>query len=129
MNLENLPSQPGEDRWHFRDDLKAAMLTRHAWGASRPAPRQADLSGGVRLVPGFPDPAGRVDTAYEDLRRFLEAGGVAAGDSGYPVWTAAAADMPGEAFRLEVEAEGCRILGSVLNARGGSLPRFLGERV
>ena len=112
MNLENLPSQPGEDRWHFRDDLKAPMWTRHAWGASRPAPRQADLSGGVRLVPGFPDPAGRVDTAYEDLRRFLEAGGVAAGDSGYPVWTAAAADMPGEAFRLEVEAEGCRILGS-----------------
>lgn len=112
MNTRELPLQPSEDTWRFKDDLKAPMWTRHAWSGSRPAPDAVDLSGGVRVARAFPDPDGRLDTAYEDLERFLAAGDVAVLQEGYPISTALDPALAEEAFRLEVTETGCRILGA-----------------
>ena len=120
------PPQPGEDRWTFKQDLQAPLWTR-PWTARRgsaagpdadpgSAPR-VDLSPGVRLEAGFPDPQGRLDTAHDDLRRFLAAAGVEVeggaagrgdarsagpGREGYVIATVAAPDLGPEAFRLSV---------------------------
>jgi hypothetical protein len=124
VNLQDLPPQPGEDRWHFVEDLQAPMWTRHAWDAPYPGPRHADLSAGARLEARFPDPAGRLETAYEDLACFLAAGevpsfkhaadredpGARAGT--YAIETALAPDLDNEAYRVEVGPARCRILAA-----------------
>ena len=137
MNLRDLPPQPDEDRWHFREDLKAPMWTCHHWGPVRPSTDRADLSAGVRLAAGFPDPAGRLDTAYEDLRRFLAAGSVMERSGAYPIETSPSPDLPPEACRLEIGPASCRLLAAdtegirrgifhledlMLRARGPVLP-------
>jgi hypothetical protein len=108
----DVPPQPGEDRWRFIDDLKAPMWTRHPWGTTRPAGAHADLSRGVRLRTDFPDPHGRLEAAYEDLRRFLAAGRVRSDDGPYVIETASAPDLEPEAFKVEVGDAATRILGA-----------------
>ncbi|MCZ2080303.1 MAG: hypothetical protein HUU41_02775 [Bryobacteraceae bacterium] len=110
LDIKNLPPQPGEERWRFTGDLKAPMWTRHGWGKTSPGPNDADLSAGVLLKTGFPDPKGRLETAYQDLREFLAAGGIQAGSRGYTIETAVAPDLHGEAFRLETGKPGCRLV-------------------
>src|ERR1017187_3624224 len=73
--LSDWPPQPGEDSWSFIEDLKAPMWTHHSWAVVHPRAKYADLSGGVRLEAGFKDPKERLNTAYDDLRQFLAAGG------------------------------------------------------
>ncbi len=110
--LKNAPPQPGVDSWHFIEDLKAPMWTKHPWGFTRPEPRQADLSGGVNLKAGFADPKKRLETAYDDLRSFLAAGDVKYDNGAYTIETAAVPNMESEAFRIECGTKSCRILAS-----------------
>jgi hypothetical protein len=112
LDVESLPPQPAEDRWGFTEDLKAPLWTRHAWSKTRPAANHADLSGGVRLEMKFPDPQGRLTTAYEDLREFLAAGAVSSDNGYYTIETGVASDLPAESFRLEVGAEIGRLLAA-----------------
>lgn len=143
MNLSDLPAQPGEDRWRFIQDLQAPMWTRHPWHAPCPGPQYADLSTGVRLQAGFPDPQARLETAYQDLASFFAAGGVPCDNGGYTIETAPASGLDGEAFRLEVGSQDCRILSadiegirrgilaledSMLCERGPFLPLGMVER-
>ncbi len=112
LDPRNLPPQPGEDRWHFTQDLKAPMWTHHPWSKAKPLPKHADLNGGVVVKTGFADPAGRLATAYDDLRAFLSAGGVSTGGSGYTIETAASPNLPEEAFRIETGQQSCRLTAS-----------------
>lgn len=107
--LENIPPQPGEASWRFIEDLKAPMWTKHPWGITRPGPQDADLSGGVNLKAGFPDPKMRLETAYNDLNQFLAAGGVAGRNGAYAIETTVVPNMEREAFRLEVGPKSCTI--------------------
>lgn len=120
LGLRTLPPQPGEERWHFIEELKAPMWTRHPWGTTRPGPQQADLSGGVRVKAGFPDPKGRLQTAYDDLQRFFAAGGVPSDKGAYTIETIAVSDLAGEAFRLEIGPKASRLMaGDVEGIRRG----------
>jgi hypothetical protein len=110
LDPRGVPPQPGEDRWLFTRDLKSPMWTRHPWGQASPRPRHANLSGGATLKAGFADPAGRLATAYEDLRAFLAAGNVPTG-GGYTIETAAGAGLAEGAFRIEAGPQTCRVLG------------------
>ena len=110
--LKNAPAQPGVDSWHFIEDLKAPMWTKHPWGISRSEPRQTDLSGGVNLKEGFADPKKRLETVYDDLRSFLTAGGVKYDNGDYTIETVAVPNMESEAFRMEVGPKSCRIFAS-----------------
>ena len=105
--LKNVPSQPGEDTWKFIEDLKSPMWTKHAWEKADPGAQQADLSAGVKLQMGFPDPNGRLETAYEDLRLFLTAGGVSYENGKYLIETIEDKELTGESFRLEIQTGRC----------------------
>jgi len=109
---KDVPPQPGEDRWRFTEDLKSPMWSRHPWGRNRPGPKDADLSAGVSLKAGFVDPQGRLDTAYEDLHRFLAAGGVSSEKGAYTIETASAPRLGEEGFRLETRPRACRLLAT-----------------
>jgi hypothetical protein len=118
--LKNVPAQPGEDSWHFIEDLKAPMWTKHDWKTNSPGPQYADLTGGVHVKAGFVDPKGRLETAYEDLQSFFAAGGITGNNGKYLIETLQIDGLEGEAFRLEIEPKVCRILaGDVEGIRRG----------
>ncbi len=120
LAVKNLPPQPGEDSWHFIEDLKAPMWTKHPWGTACPGPQYADLSGGIHLKVVFTDSKGRLETAYDDLRCFLAAGGVSSDNGNYTIEIATAQDLYGEAFRLEIGTKSCRLLaGDIEGIRRG----------
>ncbi|MCE5345526.1 MAG: hypothetical protein LLG13_04445 [Bacteroidales bacterium] len=108
--LKNIPSQPEENTWKFIEDLKSPMWTHHAWEKAEPGPRQADLSGGVKLQMGFPDPKLRLETCYEDLRQFFVAGDVGCDNGKYFVETIESKELKGESFRVEVKPDRCLIV-------------------
>jgi len=118
--LKNVPYQPGEDTWKFIEDLKSPMWTKHEWIKTVPGPQLADLSTGVKLQTGFPDPKGRLETAYEDLRSFLTAGCVPYDSGKYLVETVEDKELKSESFRLEIQSGNCRIIaGDVDGVRRG----------
>lgn len=118
--LANVPLQPGEDSWKFIDDLKSPMWTKHPWEKRPPASGQADLSKGVTIKEDFPDPAGRLKTAYEDLKTFLSAGNVQGENGSYIITTAENKDLKGESFRIDIRPESCTIVaGNVEGIRRG----------
>ena len=108
--LKNIPPQPGEDTWKFIQDLKSPMWTEHNWVTTNPGNQYADLSGGVHLKTGFTDPKGRLETAYDDLNCFLNAGGLSVVNGGYIIETIYSSDLEGESFRLEIKPDICIIL-------------------
>jgi glycerophosphoryl diester phosphodiesterase len=110
LDIRNQPPQPGEDRWRFTEDLKAPMWSGHPWGKNRAGAQDADLSRGVTLKPNFPDPAGRLATAYDDLRLFLAAGRVSTAAGSYVIETAATPGLQEDAFRIETSRQSSRIL-------------------
>ncbi len=120
LYLKNIPPQPGEDSWKFVDDLKGPMWTKLFWNKTRPGPQQADLSLGVNLKIGFPDPKGRLETAYEDLYNFFAAADISNDDEGYKIETEFSSDLKGESFRMEIDRKACLIkAGDVEGIRRG----------
>jgi len=120
LYMENVPPQPGENTWKFIEDLKSPMWTKHAWEIKGARPQQADLSKGVTIKEIFPDTKGRLETAYEDLRSFLAAGGISGDHGEYVIETIPSSDLEGEAFRLDIGSKSCRILaGDVEGIRRG----------
>jgi hypothetical protein len=107
--LKNIPSQPGEESWKFIKDLKSPLWTHHNWVKSPPGVLQADLSAGVKLITGFPDPEGRLETAYDDFYSFLKAGDVSYENGRYLIEIIEDKKLSGEAFRLLIEPGKCRI--------------------
>ncbi|MFA6472500.1 MAG: hypothetical protein WCU00_10705, partial [Candidatus Latescibacterota bacterium] len=88
------------------------MWTRHSWTKIRPEKKCADLSGGVQLKAGFTDPGNLLETAYDDLRCFLTAGGVSSDRGDFIIETGITPELKGEAFRLEIDPKVCRILSA-----------------
>ncbi len=120
LYLKNVPPQPGEDTWRFIEELRSPMWTQHKWEKADPGPKQADLSKGVTIKENFPDPKGRLESAYEDLRSFLVAGGVSSDNGSYVIVTEEIKGLKGEAFRIDIKADGCRIFaGGVDGIRRG----------
>lgn len=107
--MQSLPPQPDKTSWKFVEDLNAPMWTKHNWGQTTPGPDQVDLSGGVILKKEFPDPEGMLETAYDDLRLFFSAGNITNYNEGYIIETVFTSELEGEAFRLEINLEKCRI--------------------
>jgi hypothetical protein len=118
--LAEVPSQPEEADWKFIRDLKSPVWTKHPWVHSEPEPDQVDLSDGVIIEENFPDPGGRLATAFDDLRSFLDAGNVSWKRGSYNLGTVKDTTLRGESFRLVVDRSGCRIsAGNVDGIRRG----------
>ena len=109
LYLANIPPQPGEETWKFIEELQLPLWTKHAWQPSHPNDRQADLSEGITVKKNFPDPGQLLETAWVDLENFMEAGGVKSSEGKYIIESVPAPDIEGEAFRLKITKEGCKI--------------------
>ena len=107
--VKGIPEQPGEDSWKFVEDLKSPLWTKHDWIKLKPGETYADLSEGISLTAGFPDEKNRLNTAYEDLKSFLAAGGVKSEDGKYIIETVKDAELTGESFSTSVSKEKCII--------------------
>lgn len=106
----NVPSQPGEENWHFIKDLQAPLWTMHPWKRKDVGNGHVNLSGGVKIAASFIDPANRLSTAYTDLREFFKAGNIPVDNGSYTIETALLAGLAEETFQVEVGDKGCRLL-------------------
>jgi hypothetical protein len=109
LYLANIPPQPAAETWKFIEELQTPLWTKHDWQPVLPNGRQADLSEGITVIKNFPDPGGLLETAWEDLDKFMEAGGVKSSEGQYIIEASPAPNLEGEAFRLEITREGCKI--------------------
>ncbi len=109
LYLADVPPQPGEDAWKFIEDLKSPMWVKHDWKPETATENQADLSQGITIKNSFPDPKGRLKTAWDDLNAFLSAGGVTSNGK-YIIEAVPANGFIEEEFRLEIEKDKCRIV-------------------
>jgi hypothetical protein len=120
LYMANVPSQPGEDSWKFIEDLKSPLWTKHDWVKTDPGSGNADLSGGVTIKMGFPDDKKLLETAYEDLKSFLSAGGVSGQNDKYIIETIKNKELKGESYRIDVKPDGLLITaGDVEGIRRG----------
>ncbi len=110
LYLANVPPQPGEETWKFIDDLKSPMWVKHDWKPATAGENQADLSQGITIKKNFPDPDGRLQTAWDDLYAFLAAGGVTQDEGKYVIETVQARGFGEEEYKIEIEKDKCRIL-------------------
>lgn len=70
------PSQPKQTSWHFVQELKTPLIRRVRWGRTSRKTGEAELRHGVRLAWNFPDSEGLLQTARQDLQRFLQGTGL-----------------------------------------------------
>ncbi|MEO8961066.1 MAG: hypothetical protein ABI325_04240 [Ginsengibacter sp.] len=110
--FSNLPPQPGEDTWHFIEDLKAPMWTKHSWKGTHPGKEFANFSNGVRVKKGFKDSGKYLSTAYDDLHQFFKAGNVLSEKGAYTIETKQVTGLDEEEFKVEIDQNRCRILSS-----------------
>jgi hypothetical protein len=67
------PVQPPKSAWTFVDELQCPLWHSVQWQTRDPRRGEVALKKGVSLPARFPDPRGVLETAYEDLDRFLVA--------------------------------------------------------
>ena len=111
MDLPPLPPQPPESEWRFVEALKAPIWEGLEWSPQEAKDGEASLREGVRVLAGFPDPEGLLETAYADLADFFAAGGVPE-DGPFVIETTAAETPAAEAYRVEVTDSRCRVLAA-----------------
>jgi hypothetical protein len=111
MCLENkIPPPPDRENWRFVRDLhKSSDFHIHWTSPSLPDADRLDLSKGAEPFFNFPDPAGYLKTANEDLLKFLKAGNIYS-RGGIPI-ICGKAEMPTtESFRLKIANREINIL-------------------
>jgi len=100
-----IPPPPTLAEWSFVDELTRHDSIQVNWDAGGPTDGCADLSCGVHMARAFPDPESVLDTAYDDLARFLT--DVGPGEGPYEVATERVDTEQFEAFRLCVMPQRC----------------------
>jgi len=112
IELDALPSQPGEDDWAFVDDLRTTPYhSKVNWSAREPADGEVCLADGVRLEPGFDEARGVLDTAYEDFRYYLSTVDLS-GEGTYPICTCRAETSIREEYCVTVTPDSCKLSAS-----------------
>jgi len=112
MDPRGVPPQPVSESMYFIEDLKEPLWVRHPWGVTSASVGEADLSQGVAIKMGFSDPKNRLETAYRDLKDFLEAGGVRTYNGKYVIETLYESGMDPESFKLKITSQTCQIIAT-----------------
>lgn len=110
-----VPPQPPDETRYFIEDLKSPIWIKHPWIKPVAGADEADLSGGIAIQKTFKDEKGRLETAYQDLTEFLEAGNVETDNGRYIIETGYIAGLEDEGFHLDIKGTSCRILASGVN--------------
>lgn len=106
--------------WPFVAELNAPLHPPRPFGdGPNPGGREVDFRSGLRLEWGFPDPDGRLVTAYADFHDFLHSISLPA-ECKLPLRTERARELSGEAFRITVRKAGITLAsGDVEGIRRG----------
>ncbi|MFA6104400.1 MAG: hypothetical protein WCV67_16805 [Victivallaceae bacterium] len=115
MKYTNEPSQPSRQEWRFVGELSQPEQRRFARNRRLSDTGRVDLSGGVRIIRNFTDAAGRLDTAYDDLKKFFDENGISV-SGGYEIITQNGDNAADDAFKIITAAKSCRIIAG--NAEG-----------
>ncbi len=102
------PQQPGSESWDFVKELSRPVKPFFRWTRSVAEKNEADFSHGVKISKEFHDPAGRLETAYDDLEKFFAAAQISL-QGKYEIFFEHAATECHEAYRIDCGANVCRI--------------------
>ncbi len=108
MKRLTLPPQPDESSWKFIEELREPEPSLFRWTYREPLQNEVDLQKGVILDWDLADPEGLLETAYQDLRRFLRLAGVRL-KKGYPVRFRLEESLGKETFEISIAKEACTI--------------------
>ncbi|MFA6658814.1 MAG: hypothetical protein WCS25_03870 [Victivallaceae bacterium] len=108
--IESIPAPPSRDAWGFVDELSRYPQCRLRRERTIAKSDEADLSGGVMILPEFPDTEHLLDSAYESLRTLLMENELYPGN--FPVVTRRCPTDCFEAYVIEITADRCIISGA-----------------
>jgi hypothetical protein len=103
------PAQPPESTWRFVDELQQPLWPAFGWAERSPRRGEVALATGVVIEAAFPDERGRLDTAYQDLGRFLDAAAIPQ-PGPYRIRTGHMVTEVREAYRVVIGRDECQIL-------------------
>lgn len=113
LNLKDIPSQPSEDKKReFIEAVKKPLWNNHNWINIPPKGNYVNVSSGITIKAGFPDPDNLLETAYEDLSDFFNAGNVKSRNGKYIIETHFVPDFRKESFQIDVNSKRCLITAS-----------------
>ncbi len=113
--LENIPVESGERKNQLIQLLQEPLWTKHPWQSRAAKTNEASLQNGVRIQKYFRDSENLLETAYQDLENFFQAGDIEL-QGEFNIITEAAEIAGNEAFRVIVSEKECRIQAT--NAEG-----------
>ena len=100
--------QPPIADWKFIEELKSPLHNKILWRRLKRKKYEATLQNGVTLDFTFPDPDGKLNTAYADFCRFLWAGQIATGGK-YKITTELIPTSCFEEYVLEIGKNSCKL--------------------
>ncbi|MDD4144539.1 MAG: hypothetical protein PHN68_07880 [Prolixibacteraceae bacterium] len=113
LNLKDIPFQPAENnKWGFIEEVNKPLWNNHSWKNLQTKGNYVNLSSGITLKAEFPDPENLLETAYEDLLNFFEAGNVKSSNGNYIINTHFVSNFNNESFKIEVNDKRCLITAS-----------------
>lgn len=102
------PSQPSESAWSFIETLKAPLWEPTPFQRRQARRHEVSLQKGVTIQSQFPDPDGRLQTAYADLDHFFDVKKISRFGP-YPITIRKKETACYEAYRVEIRRDECII--------------------
>ena len=90
------------------EELQQPLHRKVGWTPRTARGHEVSLSGGISLEARIPDPLGRLDTAYQDLERFIDSIGVKRGGAFKLITEQMVTSVP-ETYRVVVTNGQCRV--------------------
>ena len=107
--------QPEFRDWKIVSELSIPEPRVFPWGRKIAKTGETDISGGIKIIPDFPDRIGILQTAYDDLNRFFSECGIPA-DGKYGIITEKGKPESYDSYEIIISPESCRIIAG--NAEG-----------
>jgi hypothetical protein len=110
MNIDtnnSSPAQPPGTAWKFIEELKRPFYDQVKLHRKNAKPGEVSLLNGVVFKLDFPNTQQLLETAYADLKSFLNLGGIGTGE--FQIITKQIKKVPAESYRIIVEDNFCCI--------------------
>ena len=107
MKYDDMPPPPPEREWQFVGELASAPPRRFFGRAVSPGGRPVFTGTGFRVTNNFPDPAGLLQSAVDDLQRLLDENDLGSGN--YPIVLQKEDTGGFESYCIKIAEENCML--------------------